>query len=640
MKFDHVTVFTCLATSANAGPQYPALFDQSGSPQYRISAPLPPPPEPITITELPLPPVTEDETPGGCTAEINPHRTGCIGQTPVLQSGGFLPDGKHVIATLNFTGAPTTGDPSSIYAGQQVIIVKTDGTKFHNGDAWKCLTCAVPTSTTMEYTYPQAFADGKRILAGTNIIECPFEFSTRLCTMDKVRIHPIHWNTASDGSGRGGNMRELRLHPDNMHIGFSAATVTAGKFDQYAYIGRLSFNAHPESGEPLIPRYDLCNVQLLFDPTSPQPISVHAQHADQLVINRDAISIGELRGFSGSGQEVTYIGFPSESSNIDVFAANLATGSVRRLTSHPEYVDPIDISPDDKWMVVLDTRGTGRQMFMAGLRGIPPLTDLVSTSTVASIRNNGYRRFFQPWLIDGLGDRGSYFGQQINAQGNRTPGNGGVGDPEWNAMADPKWSPDGTHIVYHQSQTVFPACGGLNPLPCYPSTAEGGRRQRMMLAHLSSRRPLAPVPIKPVSDNIPWATPYIPGSKGVSRPFPAPGSYKLQGTASGWADVNITADDKGTTLQTVSVSYNDFSDDGLNFLTGTEKVSTQNPSVTLNVVNWYSDLDQTGPNNGTKKTSPDGFRLKIDIMKNIFQANGTLKTTINEKEYHQPLNEA
>lgn len=492
----------------------------------------------------------------------------------------------------------------------------------------------------MEYTYPQAFADGKRILAGTNIIECPFEFSTRLCTMDKVRIHPIHWNTASDGSGRGGNMRELRLHPDNMHIGFSAATVTAGKFDQYAYIGRLSFNAHPESGEPLIPRYDLCNVQLLFDPTSPQPISVHAQHADQLVINRDAISIGELRGFSGSGQEVTYIGFPSESSNIDVFAANLATGSVRRLTSHPEYVDPIDISPDDKWMVVLDTRGTGRQMFMAGLRGIPPLTDLVSTSTVASIRNNGYRRFFQPWLIDGLGDRGSYFGQQINAQGNRTPGNGGVGDPEWNAMADPKWSPDGTHIVYHQSQTVFPACGGLNPLPCYPSTAEGGRRQRMMLAHLSSRRPLAPVPIKPVSDNIPWATPYIPGSKGVSRPFPAPGSYKLQGTASGWADVNITADDKGTTLQTVSVSYNDFSDDGLNFLTGTEKVSTQNPSVTLNVVNWYSDLDQTGPNNGTKKTSPDGFRLKIDIMKNIFQANGTLKTTINEKEYHQPLNEA
>ncbi|KAF7557004.1 hypothetical protein G7Z17_g1005 [Cylindrodendrum hubeiense] len=629
MKFHRTSLFVCSAFAANAISDSPAIFQQPGSPQFPIGVPSPPQPEPITISELPLPPVTQDETEGGCTAKINPRRTGCIGQMPVLQSGGFLPDGRHVMATLNFTGAPAADDPASVYSGQQVIIVKTDGTTFPNGDSWKCLTCAVSISDTVDYASPQAFADGKRILAGSSIIECPFKFSTNSCSMEKVSIYPIRWNTASDDSGPGGNIRELRLHPDNIHLGFNVATVTAGRFDQYAYIGRLSYNAHPTSGEPLSSRYDLLNAQLLFDPSSPQPVSVHPQHADQLVINRDAITVGELRGFSGSGKEVTYLGYPEESSNIDVFAADLATGAVRRLTSHPEYVDPIDISPNDEWMVILDTRGTDRQMFMSGLRGIPPITDLVSTTAVASTRNNGYRRFFQPWLIDGAGDRGSYFGQQINAQGDRTPGSGGVGDPEWNTMADPKWSLDGTHIVYHQSQTVSPACGGENPLPCYPSLAEGGRRQRMMLAHLSSRRPLKRVPVKPVSDSIPWATPYVPGGKSVSRPFPPPGSYKLRGITSGWADVDLTASEDGTCLQTVKVSYNNYSDDGLNFLSGSEKISTQNPSFTLNIVDWYSDLKQTGPNNGTKKTSPGGFHLAIDVLVNMFQANGTLKTEIN-----------
>ncbi|XVQ11818.1 hypothetical protein ACQP1W_04300 [Spirillospora sp. CA-255316] len=93
--------------------------------------------------------------------------------------------------------------------------------------------------------------------------------------------------------------------------------------------------------------------------------------------NSEAITVGELRGFSGSGREVTYIGYPAESSNIDVFAADLKTSKVRRLTAHPEYIDPIDISPDDRWTAAMDTRGTDHQMFLAGMRGIPPVTDLI-----------------------------------------------------------------------------------------------------------------------------------------------------------------------------------------------------------------------------------------------------------------------
>jgi hypothetical protein len=44
--------------------------------QKHITVPSPPDPEPIEVIELPLPPVTPDETEGGCTRNINPHGTG------------------------------------------------------------------------------------------------------------------------------------------------------------------------------------------------------------------------------------------------------------------------------------------------------------------------------------------------------------------------------------------------------------------------------------------------------------------------------------------------------------------------------------------------------------------------------------
>ncbi|KAK6227537.1 saponin hydrolase precursor [Colletotrichum tabaci] len=613
------------------GPSYP-----------KADVPPPPPPEPITVTELPLPPVTVDENVGGCTLEINPRGTGCIGVSPTLQNGDFLPDDLHVIASVNFTGAPAAPDPASIYSGPQLVIVKADGTAFPNGDPWKCVTCGVPEENQLGRTgqldYPQAFGDGRRVLAGPHIIECSSDLASETCTPDRVRIYPIRWNTAADGSGPGGPIRELRIHPGNEHLGFSSFTFDSGKVGQFSYIGRLVFNPTPTTGEPLVPRYDLENVNILLEPNGKAPIDVDEADGTQLRINYDAITVGELRGFSGSGNEVTYIGYPAESSNMDVFAIHLTTGDIRRLTAHPEYVDPVDISPDDQWTVAMDTRGTGRQMFMAGLRGIPPLTDLLTASAVSSARNNGKRRFFQPWLIDAHGDRGSYIGQKINAEGSGVPGSGAVNDPEWNGRADPKWSNDGTRIVYYQALTTSPDCGGENPLPCYPSTAPGGRTERMMLAHLTSRKPVSRARVEPLEDTIPWATPYVPGSQVPGRPFSTFGDFTLRGKVGGWANVTITPGVEDGRPRTVAVRYHDFSDDGVNVLAGTEMVTVTNPTPTLESVDWFSDLVQTGPNNGTKRTSADGFHLDIDIIRNIFRASGTLVTTVNGQKWVQPAN--
>ncbi|KAF2108134.1 hypothetical protein BDV96DRAFT_587822 [Lophiotrema nucula] len=598
--------------------------------------PPPPSPEAIEVHELPLPPAVL----GSCTRDINPYSTGCILQTGgLVQSGSFLPDNNHVIARVNFTGASPSSDAASIYTGDQIIIIKSDNTTFSSGSPWKCITCGVPETNVVgrdaTLDYPQAFRDGKRLLAGTNIIDCgQFDLASDDCTPAVVHIYTIRWSTTPDNSGAGGLMRELRLHPDNVHIGYSSFTMGDGKLGQNSYFAKLEFNPLPTQGTPLAPRYDLTNVTILSaNTTQHQPILVEDS---SLSINPDAITVGELRGFSGTGKEVAYIGYPGESSNIDVFAADLTTGAVRRITSHPEYCDPLDISPDDEWTVIMDTRGSNRQMFMAGMRHIPPIIDLITTTIASSTRNNGNRRFFQPYLLDKYGDRGDYFGQKINAAGDGSPGS--INDPQWNGMADPRWSLDGTKIAYWQSLTIAPACGGINPLPCPNSTEPGGRTERLMVAHLTSRKPLKIEPIKVASDTVPWGTPYEPGMTMPSLSYPAAGDYTLAGAKSGLANITLFENANSTSINSIAVSYSNYSDDGLTFLRGWENVTVENPSITLNMGIWFSDLVQSGVVNATKRTSADGFRISIDAMTNIFDANGTLTTTIDGVVYEQPAN--
>lgn len=600
-------------------------------PDVRNNPPAPEP-EPIEVETLPLPPAPPSEEPGSCTAP-----TGCI-----TDSGGpgYTTDGRHVIVYADYAGAPV----DSIYSGEQMIIVRTDGSAFANGEPWRCLTCGVPAENRQGasggYGYVQPFHDTTRVLAGNNVVDCgDLAVTDEACTPDQVHVRPIRWNVTPDGSGRGGSMRELRLHPDNVHLGWSTFTqAPGGRLDQFSYFGRLEFNPSPVAGDPLVPRYEVTNVTRLFDEDpQAQPVRVDPDDPSRLVIDREARSVGELRGFSSDGTEATYIGYPDESSNIDVFAVDLTTGDVRRLTAHPEYTDPVRVSPDDQWTVALDTRGSDRQMFAAAMRDIPPITDLLTTSAVSSIRNNHQRRFFQPYLIDRYGDRGSYNGQQLNA-GDGAPGS--VSDPNWNASADPVWAPDGTAIVYNQRLVTAPACGGANPLPCPESNEPGGRRSRLMIARLTSRTPVpvADQPIAPAPDEVPWGTPYEPGAPNPVRPYPPAGTYTLAGQVSGEAQVEITWNEQNTAISTVSASYASFSDDGHHILDGTETVTRRTPSTYVTELDWYSDLVQMGCSTGTKVTSPDGFHLRIDLLTTVFDASGTLTTTVDGRTYTQPAN--
>ncbi|RDW85921.1 hypothetical protein BP5796_04246 [Coleophoma crateriformis] len=637
------TILALLGCHAGPSAGLPGTYRRSAE----AALPPPPEPEPIEVVELPIPPVTPNEAEGGCTLEVNPHGTGCIGATSSnLMSGNFLPDGKHVTASMVYTGAPAAPDPASIYTGLQLIIVKVDGTLFPNGDPWKCITCGVPADqqvsfngSTTDYQYPQAFTDGIRVLAGAWIIDCGSEQLTSAeCTPDKVHIYPLRWNVTPDGSGAGGTIRELRKHPDDVHISFNALTISGGTVGQFGYFARLQFNPSPTTGTPLTPRYDLVNVTRLYDPNGPPNMAIDGNN---LTINTQAITVGEVRGLSGLGNQIDYVGSSFESCNIDISGVNLITGEVVRVTSGPEYVDPVDTSSDGNWIALMDTTTDNRMMFLAGMRGIPPLVDLLITGAVSSVRNNGLRRFFQPWIIDRYGERyyddGRYYqGQRVNGVGDGSPGS--VNDDYWNAMADPKWSLDGTRIVYFQTFTVAPDCGGVNPLPCRNSTEPGGRTRRIMMATLTSRKPLQWEPVPPVSDVIPWGTPYVPGSALPTRASVPAGNYTLAGQVSGYAEVAFIMNQANTSLGTVAVTYHNYSDNGNNYIFGTEQVSAVYPNATLTHVDWYSDLHSTGISNSSKITGPGDFHFDVDLNENLFYANGTLTTIVDGIVYKQPAN--
>jgi hypothetical protein len=266
-------------------------------------------------------------------------------------------------------------------------------------------------------------------------------------------------------------------------------------------------------------------------------------------------------------------------------------------------------------------------MWMSGMRGVPPLIDIVATVVAASTRNNGPRRFFQPILIDRYGDRGSLKATAVTE----------VSTIRTGMVAQIRRSLDSTRVVYWQAIITSPACGGSNLLTCPVSTAPGGRVYRAMLARLTSRSPTPPAPVYQVPDQIPWATSFPPGAKYPSLPTLKPRNYTLQGNVSGCAEVKLNGNDNKVgeyAIKRVAVNYTNYSEDGQHILNGWEDVelTVLYPNVWNQKLDWYSDIVQTGAVNATKKTSSEGLHLSMDVMKNILEANGTLKTTIDRVE--------
>ena len=130
-----------------------------------------------------------------------------------------------------------------------------------------------------------------------------------------MHVYPIRFNTTADGSGKGGFIRELRLNPDKVHLGFNAIKFDKDGVGQFGYFGAAEHSMQrPRPAcrlSPIRPHQGDSAVR----PRAGQaaPVCRSASIRAELVLNPAAQSVGELRGFSKDGKEVTYIGSPDES---------------------------------------------------------------------------------------------------------------------------------------------------------------------------------------------------------------------------------------------------------------------------------------------------------------------------------------
>ncbi len=578
----------------------------------------------VSLAQLPVPPTAPSAEPGSCTTEVNPRGTGCTdpGWGALGSIGTYWPDSNLTLVGVRFAGAPAEG-PAAAFTGPQVLLVRTDGTTFPNGDGYKCLTCGQPAPTrpagmstdasnSVELTYPiNGFRDGKRALAGTNIIDCgEYRFADNRCTADRIRIYPLQWNP---GDGRPGTLREPRLNPDDVHIGFSYAAQREDQYEQIPFMGELVF-------DPAGNRYTVTDVRALHNPAPQyQPYLIDG---DELKFN-PAGMIGEFRGWTPDGTAALGIQH-HQSGSIDAWATDNTTGASRALTPFAGYTDPMATSPDGRYLLAEQVIGSGRVDFLAGIPGIPPILEqMPTTGHISGIRNNGQRRFFTPYLVDlQTGDS-----QQVNAGG----------DPNWNAAADPAWLADSTGAVWAENLVTAPACGGANPLPCPESSEPGGRHSRVMIARFDDIAPTAPQPVAEAPDAA-WGVEHRPGDPLPPRPHLPAGTYTLRGTEQGSAQVVITENPDKTMITAISVSYTGYSDgDGI-ILDGTESVSK--PGVIgFEPLTWHSDLKVSGAHTGSRTTSePGGFTMGPETLRNNFQATGTMTTTLDGHTYTQPAN--
>jgi hypothetical protein len=151
-----------------------------------------------------------------------------------------------------------------------------------------------------------------------------------------------------------------------------------------------------------------------------------------------------------------------------------------------------------------------------------------------------------------------------------------------------------------------------------------GRTERLMVVHLSSRKPLQGMAIEEWPDVLPWATPYSPGDVIPAEKSLATGNYTPTGLKCGYANVTLKPVDDRPEIGSVAVWYHNFSDDGIYFLDGSEAVTRTFPAGPwLNVLDWHSNFEQTGSTNGSKKTMPDGFHLEINVRTTSSMRQGT-----------------
>lgn len=276
--------------------------------------------------------------------------------------------------------------------------------------------------------------------------------------------------------------------------------------------------------------------------------------------------------------------------NYDTGLLDLRTGRYKFMTRDLDYNETGEASPDGRWYSYSSARGLDRMdVFTQLVR--PPYLDMTAFGQIGRVGLFGNRRCMnEAWLMDFGGQRaGGYGGQPLLTQDN------------WLARRR-QWYPDSRTVLLTEQL-----------LPNVAAGVPEGRQYRLRVVRLPGKV-RKPKPERSL-ERIDWNSISVPADEYTGLAA-GPATVKtIRGRVSGTARLSFTGTFASGRWE---VRYRDYSDDGVNTISGTESISV--PSAVGTSV-WEADLRSTGLRNGFTEG-----RLAIDPRGS---STGTVTTRIN-----------
>lgn len=383
------------------------------------------------------------------------------------------------------------------------------------------------------------FWDNTRILLGDFILECPEGYTLDNCPKHSAEIVPL---ILPDSFIKDPNVvekwTEVIISPDNDHLAWTIRRSDCGAANA---MGRLV-----RTGKG----YEILDARYISNMNAFRPDPDH----EGFSIYKPVVG-GEVKQFVKGGKSISLVGADSNGMGASI-VQDIASGEVTQITHNPGYDETTIFSPDEKLGIVMTTRFS--KATDMGILGLVPrpfgevLHNILGQVYMYSV--TGVRKFrdgnIGPALINiekSMSEE-NYMGLDLS-------------DPDnvWVYNSPMSWKSDGSSAMWIERERD-----------------SNGARVRIV-------RLLG----------------YIPGEKVAAVPTPAVGDYaqepaslgnydvKVRGQVSGFATVKKETGPGNKT--TVTVVYENYSDDGKVFFNGSESSSGAIMSETF----YDSDLSIT-----------------------------------------------
>lgn len=488
-------------------------------------------------------PVFASTIPSNNVTQNNGIRRTNIGTIPLpnyvkLLSGTYTYSGKVLISYK-------TEKDINITDYYNIAVLNDDGTDFKT-----IFSGVIPTKAKSNGIRYMPFQDNKRVLLGDYVLECTPNIDN--CTSAKV-VPVVFPSKIVQDPNTSTRWSEVIIAPDNKHMSWTTLRSDIGSI---ACIGTLDRKADSY----VIDTPQIISTVPYFKTSTTDPSSNY--------IIPSPLRVGEVKQFVQGGNAISAVGQQLYSTT-DSIVQDLKSDKITQITYTPGYDETTIFSPDEQLGMVMSTRfskNTDPAIFGLMPRPYGGYTSMGLNSILYTYAVTGVRKSrngnIGPVLVNinsSMNDKG-YQGILLNT------------DENWFYRSPMSWNPNGKSAMWVE---------GLR---------EDDSQRRLQKVNLLDYKPQKTVPIQTTTDNIPYGQ-----DLSVLDSVNPNINGKIAGKYSGYINYvhEVSSNNSGKTES----QYVNYSDDGVNFYNGYEKLNYNYGSESC----YEANIQLTGKQPGEMK---------------------------------------